>query len=117
LLRIDPALLIALLGLIGAIFVGLLGLLGVIVGGLITGGVNYFLEARRASRDEAKERRKRLTDLKQAARLIAEDFNWALASVKLAIEKKRWPDPRHDSIRLQSWSEYRSVLAAETTWD
>jgi len=91
------------------------GLIGVIVGGLITGAVTYIVEQQRANRDETKERRKRLTDLKQAARLIDQDFNWALGAVNLSIETKQWVGPKLEPIRLESWREHRSVLAAETT--
>jgi hypothetical protein len=101
--KIDPTILTA-----------VFGLLGVIVGGLITGAVTYFVEEQRANRDETKERQKRLTDLKRAARLIHEDFIWALISINLAIDTKHWTGPEHDPIRLQTWKDYRSVLAAET---
>ena len=104
-LHIDPTLLPAVFGLIG-----------VIVGGLITAGVDYFLEERRAYRDETKERRKRLTDLKQAARLVHEDFVWASASVDIAIESKRWISLSVDPVRLETSREYRRVLATETTF-
>jgi hypothetical protein len=103
--HIDPALL-------PAVF----GLLGVIVGGAITAGVDYFLDERRAFREETKERRKRLIDLKRAARLIDQDFSWALAALNLAIMMKHWVAPQLEPIRLESWREHRSVLAAETTW-
>jgi hypothetical protein len=93
----------------------LFGLIGVIVGGGITAGVDYFLEKQRARREETKERRKRLIDLKRAARLIDQDFNWALASHNLTIAMKRWSRPELEPIRLESWREHRSVLAVETT--
>jgi hypothetical protein len=98
------------------ILTAVFGLIGVIVGGAITAGVDYFLEERRAYREETKERRKRLTDLKRAARLIDEDFNWTSATVSLTIERKRWLPPLYKAIRLESWREYRSLFAAETTW-
>jgi hypothetical protein len=100
--HIDPTILPALFGLIG-----------VIVGGLITAGVTFLIEEKRASRDETKERRKRLTDLKQAARLVHEDFTWASVSINFAIENKRWVSAHFEPIRLQTWKDYRSVLAAE----
>jgi len=87
------------------------GLLGVIIGGAITAGVDYFLDERRANREEAKEQRKRIIELKQAARLVDQDFNWALAAVTLALQFKQWQG--HDSIQLETWQEHRTVLAAE----
>jgi hypothetical protein len=50
------------------------GLLGVIIGGAITAGATIMVEERRASREERKEKRKRLIELKRAARLVDEDF-------------------------------------------
>ena len=91
------------------------GLVGVIVGGLITGGVNYFLDERRAKRDETKEKRKRLTHLKRAARLVDDDFSVALTSVVFIIENKRWLPGGFNLVRFDSWEAHRVVLATETT--
>ncbi len=76
--------------------------------------MTYTVEEERANREETKERRKRLTDVKRAARLIEHDFTWASAAIKTAIENKQWVGGYFEPIRLQSWNDYRSVLAAET---
>jgi hypothetical protein len=92
------------------------GLIGVIVGGLITGVMSYILEKRRANREEAKEKRKRIIALKQAARLIDADFDSALGAVECCISFKRWTSG-FDPIRLEVWREHQSVLATEATLD
>ena len=91
------------------------GLVGVIIGGAITAFTTYWIERQRALRDERKEQRKRLIEVKRAARLIDEDFKWAWAAVSLAIEDKRWPTVGHDPVRLEAWQEHRGLLASETT--
>jgi hypothetical protein len=91
------------------------GLLGVIVGGAITAGTTYLVEERRARREERKEQRKQLIELKRAARLVDEDVKWALAAVVITINEKRWPALLQDPIGLDTWEEYRSLLATETT--
>jgi hypothetical protein len=91
------------------------GLLGVIIGGAITAGATYLVEERRALRKETKDRRKRLIELKRAARLIDEDFKWAWAAVTTTIDAKCWVSLLHDPIRVETWLEHRGLLAAETT--
>jgi hypothetical protein len=86
------------------------GLIGVIIGGLITGGVTYLIEERRADRDETKERRKRLAYLKQAARLVHEDFVWASASVDFAVESKQWRSLMVDQ------SDWKCGTSTEASW-
>ena len=99
------------------ILTAVFGLIGVIVGGFITAGANYILAERRANREESREQRKRIAELKRAARLVDEDFNWVLFSIKIVIERKLWLPPVSEPNRLEMWREYRSLLAAETTFD
>jgi hypothetical protein len=90
-------------------------LIGVIVGGGITAGANYILEERRANREKSKEQRARMVELKRAARLIEQDFNWILGVVNVAIEQRRWVTV--EAVQVDTWREQRSVLAAETSYE
>jgi hypothetical protein len=91
------------------------GLLGVIIGGSVTARTSYLVEERRVRREERKEQRKRLTELKRAARLVDEDIKWALAAVTITINEKRWPALLQDPVGLEIWEEYRSLLSTGTT--
>ena len=88
------------------------GLLGVVIGGLITASSTYMVEERRARREETKERRERVMELKRAARLVDEDIQWALSAVTLTINSKRWTQ---EPLQLKTWQEYRGLFASETT--
>ena len=86
---------------------------GVIIGGAITAGTTYLVERQRTRREERREQRKWLIELKRAARLVDEDIKWALAAVTLTINEKRWPALLQDPIRLETWQDYRALLAPE----
>jgi hypothetical protein len=95
------------------ILTAIFSLVGVIIGGAITAGTTYLVERQRARREERKEQRKRLFELKQAARLVDEDIKWALAAVTITINEKRWPALLQDPIQLETWQDYRALLAPE----
>lgn len=94
-----------------AILTAIFGLAGVIIGGSIT----YTIEERRAHREERKEQRKRLAELKQAALLVDDDFGRAMSALEVAIQIKSWPADLHNYVKLEIWREHRALLASETT--
>jgi hypothetical protein len=78
------------------------GLVGVVVGGLLTGGVAYFLEQRREKREA------------RAAQLVMKsEIEAAATAVEAALSGKepKWP-PGWDRVGWsESWATYRPVLA------
>jgi hypothetical protein len=83
------------------------GLLGVIVGGLVTGGVSYVLEARR----ERKE-------LRRARRLVWAEIDVIRIQLRLLAETGRVPlegvrDTPDRFLPSLEWSQHKSILAAE----
>ena len=89
------------------------GLVGVIIGGLITSGTSYWLETRKDKREQEKESRIRAATLRQAARLVDEEFWLALGEIQLLVAKKRWAaDSGLESMRV-IWDEHKTILATE----
>jgi hypothetical protein len=84
----------------GRVTEAVFGLLGVVVGGVLTGGVNLWLERRR----EAAEAR-------AARRLLRAEVSDALAGVERALDEGKWPIAWKKTW-AQSWSTYRRPLAA-----
>lgn len=78
------------------------GLVGVVVGGLLTGGVTYFLEQRREKREA------------RAAQLVMKsELEAAATAVEAALSgtEPKWP-PGWDRVGWsESWTTYRPVLA------
>jgi hypothetical protein len=87
-------------------------LIGVIVGGAITAGASYWLERRREKREGEKELRARTATLRQAARLIDEEFLTARSCIEFALQEKRWGDVPILEPKISSWQQYHTVLAA-----
>jgi hypothetical protein len=78
------------------------GLVGVIVGGLLTGGVTYFLERRREKREARAAQLVMKSELEAAATAV---------EVALSGEEPRWP-PGWDRVGWsESWMTYRPALA------
>jgi hypothetical protein len=84
-----------------------IGLVGVVVGAVIAGGTQVLL-IRRRERSEALV----------AARLVEADIQSIKRSVGIALDAERWTGSL--SLPLESWAEYRGVLARELSapaWD
>jgi hypothetical protein len=78
------------------------GLVGVVVGGVLSGGVGYALERRRATNAAT-----------VAARLLADELAFALWVLKIALDARRWSDvPRYD-FGVDLWAEHRALLASK----
>ena len=88
-------------------------LVGVILGGVIASGTSYLLETRREKREREKESRIRAASLRQAARLIDEEFLTASGCIQFALQEKRWGDVPILEPTIISWEQYHSVLAME----
>jgi hypothetical protein len=89
------------------------GLLGVILGGVIASGSSYWLETRRERREREKDSRARAASLRQAARLIDEEFLTAISCIQFALQEKRWGEVPILEPRVSSWQQYHAVLAME----
>ena len=90
------------------------GLVGVIIGGLITSGTSYWLETRKDKREQEKESRIRAATLRQAARLIDEEFTTALHAIQFSVEDKRWDsDVSRLETMIVTWEEHKKLLAME----
>jgi hypothetical protein len=89
------------------------GLVGVVIGGLVTGGVQLFLDSRREQREVQRARRLVGAELRDAAYLYA-----AIAGAD------EWPEPGgHDEdyvLSTAAWDEHRTHLALaldDELWD
>ena len=87
------------------------GLVGAILGGLIAAGSAYMIETRREEREQKRERRAQAAVLRQASRLIEEEFSTAIYCIRFAQKEKRWGDASILEPRMTAWQEYRSALA------
>ena len=81
--------------------------------GLIASGTPYWLEARREKRERKKESQTRASMLRQAARLVDEEFLAASHSVEFAAQTKRWGNVLIFKPTTISWEKYRTVLVME----
>lgn len=93
----------------------LIGLLGVLVGATISTGATYWLAVRKEATDLAAEKTKRSTDLRTAARLIADELLAGSVAAKMLVEKRRWTD---ESIKLPlvAWERHKEVIAREVSY-
>ena len=87
-------------------------LLGVILGGVISSGFSYFIEERRAEREQERDEKLRRLEVKRAARVIGDDFAGAIAIPKISRERKRWT-AIGANLTLDSWKNYKAALAAD----
>ena len=70
------------------ILLAILPLAGVLIGGLITFGTSYWLEARKEKRKREKESRLRAAAFRQAARLVDGEFRTAASLIRVAVESR-----------------------------
>lgn len=93
----------------------LIGLLGVLVGATISTGATYWLAVRKEAVDAAIEKNKRSTELRTAARLIADELLTGSVAAKTLVEKRRWTD---EAIKLPlvAWERHKEVIAREVTY-
>ena len=82
-----------------------------LLGGLITAGSSYVLERRREKRDRNREERAQAALLRQATRLIYQEFSTAICCVQFAQQEKRWGDVPTLEPTVTAWQQYRSALA------
>jgi hypothetical protein len=90
----------------------IIGFVGVLVGAGITTGTNYLLAVRKEKAEAAEHRVARTTELKTAARLIANEFFVAQAAARMLVEKKRWA-PEEIKFPLDAWQTDKGVIALE----
>jgi hypothetical protein len=88
-----------------------IGIIGVILGGLITGGANYYLAVRKEKADREVELEIRRHEKKRAARLLSSDLGLMAAMCKSTIEKRAFP-LRPLDLTLH-WDLYKDVIAVE----
>jgi hypothetical protein len=84
----------------------LIGLAGVVIGGLITGGIDYFLEWRREERA-----------LRQAKRLVALELETLRVHLELLVEENKVPSrPALGQVGFflatEAWDAHKNLLAA-----
>jgi hypothetical protein len=93
----------------------LIGLLGVLVGATISTGATYWLAVRKEAVDVATEKAKRSSELKTAARLIADELLAGSVAAKMLVEKRRWTD---ESIKLPlvAWERDKGIIAREVSY-
>ena len=89
------------------------GLVGVIIGGLITSGTSYWLETHKEKREREKESRIRAATLRQAARLVDEEFFIALSLIQFLVEQKKWAGVSDLKSTIATWEEHKKSLAME----
>jgi hypothetical protein len=93
----------------------LIGLLGVLVGATISTGATYWLAVRKETTDLATEKTKRSTELKTAARLIADELLAGSVAAAMLVEKRRWTN---ESIKLPlvAWERDKGIIAREVPY-
>jgi hypothetical protein len=82
------------------------GLIGVIIGGLISGGINLFLQ----------QRKERLS-AKVSARLVRDDLYLAACWIEDAVTEGEWEYGSDRKINEQAWNDHRAQLAAVLAYD
>jgi hypothetical protein len=90
----------------------IIGLAGVLVGSAITTGTNYFLAVRKENAEATEHRLARASELKTAARLVANEFLVAHAAATILADKKRWM-PKEIMFTLDAWQRNKGTLARE----
>jgi hypothetical protein len=100
------------------VLAAIFGLVGVVVGALVTGGVDYYLDARREKRE-----------LKQARRIVGfEVAEIAIEAAVMGTQLRSGPDSDPNLFEgagailgREAWASYRDVLASrldnENVWD
>jgi hypothetical protein len=74
----------------------------------------------KAKREQEKESRTRAAMLRQAARLIDEEFYNALVWIRLYVQEERWGDVSDLKATTATWEEHKKLLATElsnSVWD
>lgn len=93
------------------ILAAVFGLVGVIIGGLITAGSSYLIERRRDRISAESNERVHALKVRQAARLIDAELERAEISANVAVLRKRWWPDESGPLELDSWNQYRAVIA------
>jgi hypothetical protein len=94
------------------ILAAVFGLIGVIIGGLITAGSSYPIERRRDRMlREGNERAQIILQVRQASHLIDSELERAEISAAFAVKEKRWWPDESGPLELDSWNQYRAVVA------
>jgi hypothetical protein len=95
-------------------------LVGVLLGGGITAGTNFRLEAVRAKREKRASEQRDRQDARRSARLIAEELEYGRRLLTSAQERGHytWEPPRR-VIPAAAWTEYRAdfaLAASDEEW-
>jgi hypothetical protein len=82
-----------------------------IVGGVLTGGSNLLVEARRRRHERAREAQRDQRELRQATRLVLAELAEISGSIKQTAKSRlTWGNDRE--LPEFAWREYRAILAA-----
>jgi hypothetical protein len=93
----------------------IIGLVGVVVGGTISTLANYILAVRKERAEERREKDARARKVKEALRLVLEEFFMAKASIEVTLVDKSW-STQIAIGPLEAWASYKGIISGELTW-
>lgn len=97
-----------------SVLTGVFGLAGVVVGAASTGFVEWKLLTRREVAERRRDEAERAVRVRQAARLVMDDFAAVSAHIAVCLEDgKGTPTVLHAESQLTNWQVYQGVLASE----
>ncbi len=95
-------------------------LLGVVVGGGITAGANFRLEAVRARREKRSAERQAASSARRSARLLSEELEYVRRLLVGALDRDAFTwEPPARIVPTAAWTEYRAdfaLVASDDEW-